>query len=434
MSRFIAVCLFSGVVGALAATAYWDSIPRPDAGAQEPRPGTTAPRPAPGTPELRPLAVPPLGTPPPAGTIPGGTTVPPRSADLRADDAGRRPGPPLGFHSPASIDDEYTPEERVAISVYEHANRSVVNINTRSVRPDAFFLFEVPSEGAGSGSVLDKQGHILTNHHVIEGAREIRVTLYNGETYEAGLVGQDPVNDMAVLRIAAPAEALFPVALGDSSRLRVGQSVYALGNPFGLERTLTRGIISSLNRSLPSRTGRTMKSIIQIDAALNRGNSGGPLLDSHARLIGMNTAIASRSGENTGVGFAIPVGTIARVVPQLIADGKVVRPDIGITRVYETDKGIVIATLSQGGPAERAGLVGFRMVREQRRRGPFVYEETRIDRSNADVIVAIDGQKVHTADELLDAIERKRPGQQVAVTVLRAGRETVVNVTLGAGE
>jgi S1-C subfamily serine protease len=211
-----------------------------------------------------------------------------------------------------ALEDGLTAEERVNIAVYEKVNRSVVNITTRLTRPEMLFLLEPPSEGAGSGSILDYEGHILTNYHVIEGAQEIRVTLFNGQTFEAGLIGADPVYDTAVLRIEAPRELLFPLELGDSSALLVGQKVYAIGNPFGLERTMTVGIISSLNRTLPSRTGRTMKSIIQIDAALNRGNSGGPLLDSRGQLIGMNTAIASSTGENTGVASPSP-STTSRV-------------------------------------------------------------------------------------------------------------------------
>jgi S1-C subfamily serine protease len=334
----------------------------------------------------------------------------------------------------ARIDDGLTAEERVNIAVYDRVNRSVVNITTRVVQPDMFFMLEPPSEGAGSGSVLDREGHILTNYHVIEGAQEVRVTLFNGETYQAGLMGSDPVYDMAVLRIEAPRDVLFPVEFGDSAPLKVGQKVFAIGNPFGLERTMTVGIISSLNRTLKSRTGRAMKSIIQLDAALNQGNSGGPLLDSRGRLIGMNTAIASRTGENTGVGFAIPVNNISRVVPQLIEDGRVIRPDIGITRVYQTEQGLVVATLAPGGPAERAGLRGFRVIREQQQRGLFVYETTRIDREYADLVVAVNGEPVRTADDLLSAIEKRKPGDEVTVTVVREGRQLNVGVVLGAGE
>lgn len=329
------------------------------------------------------------------------------------------------------IEDDFTSAERVGIAVYERVNRSVVNITTLIVRPDMFLMLEPPSEGAGSGSVLDQAGHILTNFHVVEGAKQIEVTLCNGETYTAKLIGADPVYDTAVLRIEAPPESLFPVEFGDSSGLRVGQSVYAIGNPFGLERTMTTGIISSLNRSLPSRGGRTMKSIIQIDAALNRGNSGGPLLDSRSRLIGMNTAIASRSGENTGVGFSIPVNTISRVVPQLIRNGRVIRPDLGITRILQTDQGLVIATLTPGGAAERAGLRGFRIIKNQRRFGPFLSEEVQVDRNYADVIVALDGEAVKSADDLLSAIESRQPGEETVVTVLREGRRINVGVVLG---
>ena len=326
-----------------------------------------------------------------------------------------------------------TAEERVNITVYDQVNRGVVNITTVTLRPDVFFSIDA-AEGAGSGSVLDKNGHILTNNHVISGANEVNVTLHDGNSYEAQLIGRDVVNDIAVLRIAAPAESLYPIPLGDSSQILVGQKIYAMGNPFGLERTLTVGIISSLNRTLPSSTGRMLKSIIQIDAALNRGNSGGPLIDSRAQLIGMNTAIASSTGQNSGIGFAIPVNAVRRVVPQLIEHGRVIRPDIGITRVYESEQGLVIATLSKGGPGERAGLRGFRVVRRQRRRGPFVTTETRIDRNYADVITEIDGESVLTADDLLDIVEKKNPGDRVRVTVIRDGRLAVAEVILVEGE
>jgi S1-C subfamily serine protease len=328
----------------------------------------------------------------------------------------------------------FTTEERTNILVYEKANRSVVHITTKAAQRDLLFL-EVPAEGAGSGSVIDKEGHILTNYHVVEGAQEVRVTLDSGESYDAGVVGYDQPNDMAVLKIEAPAADLVPIEVGDSTRLKVGQIVYAIGNPFGLERTMTTGIISSLNRSLPTaRNGRTMKSIIQIDAALNRGNSGGPLLDTRGRLIGMNTAIASSTGENNGIGFAIPAETIKRVVPQLIASGRVIRADAGISRVYQADEGLVIATLVPGGPAERAGLRGFKVVREQKRRGPFTYEERKVDRSQADTIIAVDGAKATTADAFLSLIESHQPGERAVITVLRDGQAVDVPVTLSTGE
>ncbi|MGA2069403.1 MAG: trypsin-like peptidase domain-containing protein [Thermoguttaceae bacterium] len=329
---------------------------------------------------------------------------------------------------------DYTPDERVNIQVYDDANRGVVNITTKGFQGERFLLIEIPSQGEGSGVVLDRQGHVLTNFHVVDGARQIQVTLFDGTTYPARLVGQDPATDVAVVRIEAPPQSLYPVKLGTSTNLRVGQRVFAIGNPFGLERTLTTGIISSLDRSLPSRSGRSLKSIIQIDAAINPGNSGGPLLDSHSRMIGMNTAIASRTGESAGVGFAIPVNTIARIVPQLVANGKVRRPDVGISRVYQTEQGLLVATLAPGGPAEKAGLHGPRVVRQQKRQGPFVYEYQTVDRSAADLIVAVDGKPIKTADEFLDAIESKQPGEQVVLSVVRAGQPRQVPVQLAAGE
>jgi len=320
--------------------------------------------------------------------------------------------------------------EKVNIQVYEQVNRSVVHITTMSARLNSFLLFETPTEGAGPGSVIDREGHILTNYHVIAGARESRVRLFDGQEYVAGLVGQDPLNDIAVIKINAPARSLIPVRLGDSSELRVGQKIHAIGNPFGLERTYTVGIISSLNRTLPASNHRTLKSIIQVDAALNQGNSGGPLLNSRSELVGMNMAIASRVGENSGVGFAIPVNTIKRVVPQLIKSGRVIRADIGITRVYQTDEGLLIATLARGGPAEQAGLRGFRLVRTERRRGPFVYEETRVDQSHADLIVGVNGRKINTVDDFLTEIEMRRPGEKVRLKVIREGKPVEIDVIL----
>ena len=245
------------------------------------------------------------------------------------------------------------------------------------------------------------------------------------------MVGQDPPNDTAVLRIDSPPESLFPIIMDQSYGLRVGQNVYAIGNPFGLERTMTVGIISSLNRSLRSQSGRMMESIIQIDAALNRGNSGGPLLNSRGHLIGMNTAIASSTGENTGVGFAIPASTLGRVVPELIAHGKVIRADLGVARIHETEQGIVIVAVTPEGPAAKAGLQGYRLVRQQVRQGPFVYERQGIDRSHADTIVALNGVPVRTRDELLAAIEQRKPGDIVRLTVMREGHEILVAVRLG---
>ncbi len=329
---------------------------------------------------------------------------------------------------------QLTPEEQVNVFVYQKANRSVVNINTRTSRVNPLFWIEVIAEGSGSGVVLDRQGHVLTNYHVIEDAEQIMVTLYDGSSYLGQLVGADPNNDLAVVRIEAPAQRLVPVQMGDSTSLLEGQKVYAIGNPFGLERTLTVGVISSLNRTMRSRSGRLIRSIIQVDAAINPGNSGGPLLDSHGRMIGMTTAIASRTGQSAGVGFAIPVSIIQRIVPQLIQFGRVRRADIGILRLYQTERGLVVARVVPGGPADRAGVRGFRIVRQRIRRGPVVVVREYVDRSWADVIVAVNGQKVETVDQFLDIIESHQPGQTVVLTVLRAGKTLELPVRLAEAQ
>jgi S1-C subfamily serine protease len=427
MRSQIGLCVLSGMIGA-GLMAWILSGPSPvtqSAVGQEPGPRFPLER-----------RVDPQTERAPAARVPGDSSAAQRVAEPVAPDSAGRPapaGPPLAVGRTTLPVEDYTAEERVNIAVYENCNRSVVHISTMVVNQGMMF-FESAEEGEGSGSVLDKNGHILTNFHVVEGAREVEVTLFDGKSYPARLVGRDPSSDVAVLRINAPAESLFPIRFGDSSRLKVGQRVFALGNPFGLDRTLTTGIVSSLNRTLPVRNSRNIKSIIQIDAAINPGNSGGPLLDSHGRLIGMNYAIASRTGQNSGVGFAIPVGLIARVVPQLIQRGHVVRPDTGITRVFQSERGLLIATMTPGGPAEKAGLRGIRVVRQKRQKGPFVYETETMDRSAADMIVAVDSQPVTTADEFLDLVESKRPGDEVTITVIRQGREQDVRLRLGAGE
>jgi len=381
--------LLGGIVAAVAVHAWSDA---PQASAQGPNFGQPAYAPQQAVPGFSPEAAPPV-----------------------------RPRPE---------DDGMTFEERIAVAVYENVNKSVVNINTKMVKANAFFLFDGSSEGAGSGSVLDKAGHILTNYHVVEGASQVQVTTHDGKTHDAHFIGADPVNDVAVIKIDVPAEELFPVSLGDSGRMRVGMRVFAIGNPFGLERTLTTGIVSSLNRSLKIRENRTIKSIIQIDAAINPGSSGGPLLDNRGQLIGMNTAIASSTGQNSGVGFAIPSNLIDRIVGELIRHGKVIRPEIGIRHVYPTSKGLLIASLTPGGPAEAAGLRG--PVVTRKRRGAFTYES--LDRSAADLIVKVDSTPIKSADDFLGQIEAKKPGDEVAVTVLRDGKQQTFTIRLGQAE
>jgi len=326
-----------------------------------------------------------------------------------------------------------TTEEITNIRVYDGANRGVVNVLTQSSVSTGFFMLPTPEEGAGSGSVLDKRGHILTNYHVVEDAEQIQVRLPGGkEPYDGKVVGTDPENDIAVLKIDAPADELFPVPLGNSNSLHVGQRVYTLGNPFGFEGTLTTGIISNLNRTLPNRQGREMKSIIQTDAAMNPGNSGGPLLDTGGRMIGMNVAIATKTGQSAGLGFAIPVNRIRQSVTQLIEHGEIIRADIGIVAVVETDQGLQIVQTNRGGPAERAGLRGWRKVQREVRRGPLVYTIEKNDPSAADVIVALDGERMEKASHFVDKIEEQQPGETVVLNVLRQGRQVQVSVTLGS--
>jgi S1-C subfamily serine protease len=327
---------------------------------------------------------------------------------------------------------EYTAEELVNIAVYEKVNRSVVNIRTTAEVRGMFPFQTIPVEGAGSGWVLDAQGRIVTNHHVIDGSEDVEVTLFDGQTLKAEVIGVDPPNDVAVLQVQAAPQSLIPVELGDSTNLRVGQKIFAIGNPFGLERTMTEGIVSSLNRTLRAKTSdrRLIKSIIQIDAALNQGNSGGPLLDTRGRLVGMNTAIASSTGDNSGIGFAIPVSSIKRVLPQLIQNGRVIRPTLGIALTFEAPNDLLgIHVLIENGPAEKAGLKSAFWV-ERRRFGATTLVTQRVDPDRADLITAIDGQRVKTFDELLAEVEKHRPGDRVIVSILREGRKLDIPVVL----
>lgn len=339
--------------------------------------------------------------------------------------------PRLALPSESPTADDYTAEERVNIAVYEKVNRSVVNIDTQAVKVDNFFMMAVPTEGSGSGWVLDKQGHIVTNNHVIAESDSIQVTLADGSAHPARLVGTDPLTDIAILKIDAPADSLFPVEMGESSNLKVGQRVFAIGNPYGLERTMTVGIVSSLNRTLEASEGRKLKNMIQLDAALNQGNSGGPLLDSRGRLIGMNTAIATLTGQNSGVGFAVPINVIKRTVPELIEFGKVVRASLGIEAIMELRRGVMIAQTEKNGAAEQAGLRGGYRVQLERF-GNMQVRRQFFDRENADIILRIDDQEIRTADDINTIVEGKKPGDRVSVTIFRDGRQQQVVVVLGS--
>ena len=329
---------------------------------------------------------------------------------------------------------ELQPNERVSIQVYERCNKSIVNIDTQKIHNITFgpiSLGQVDEPGAGSGIILDQEGHILTNFHVIAGVDTAMITLFNGESYEATLVGFDPITDLAVIKIKASKEVLFPITpdhFGDSSKLLVGQQIFAIGNPFGLERTLTAGLISSLNRSMQSHIeGRSIRGLIQTDAAINPGNSGGALLDTQGRLIGINTAIATKSGGSHGVGFAIPSRTLLQIVPQLIRNGKVIRGETGIDKVRELPggakvQGLLVLVLSENGPAAKGGLRGPRMFRE---RGV-----TRYDVSAADVITAVEGVPVKVVDDFTAIIDERVPGDRIVLDVLREGKMIKIPLTL----
>ncbi|HEY9422463.1 MAG TPA: trypsin-like peptidase domain-containing protein [Thermoanaerobaculia bacterium] len=321
---------------------------------------------------------------------------------------------------------ELKDEEQATISLFERASPSVVNITSIAVaRTSAFSmnLREIP-RGSGTGFVWDRQGHVVTNYHVMEGANAARVTLSNGSTLEARLVGVAPEKDLAVVKITEPPARLTPLPLGRSQDLRVGQSVFAIGNPFGLDQTLTTGVVSALGREIESPNGVTIRDVVQTDAAINPGNSGGPLLDSSGRLIGVNTALYSPSGVYAGIGFAIPSYAVSHVVPDLIRYGRVQRPTLGIElaptqAARQLDlEGAIITRVEPGTGADRAGLRGL----QQDRYGRIAL---------GDVIQTIDGERIASSSDLLEVLERKRPGQTVRVGILRGERRMEVNVRLG---
>jgi S1-C subfamily serine protease len=332
------------------------------------------------------------------------------------------PGPPEPVPIPDAVLKAADADEQINIRVYANTNRGVVNITT-AASSVGLFGDESSTGGSGSGFVIDREGHILTNYHVIENADTVQVTLADGSAHEAKIIGADASNDVAVLKVDLPTDQLTPLNLGDSSGLLVGQKVLALGNPFGLERTLTTGIISSLDRSIKAKNGRTIKGIIQTDAAINPGNSGGPLLNSKGEVIGMNTAILSQVGQSAGIGFTVPINAIKRILRPLIEEGRVVRADLGLARVYRTPQGLLVLALVDGGPAERAGL---RPIQARRTRfGPVIVPES------ADLIVAIDGKAVKTYEDLLTEVEAHAPGETVTVKIIRGGKPAEVSVTLG---
>lgn len=317
------------------------------------------------------------------------------------------------------------PDERNTIAVFQEMAPSVVFITSKALRQGFFFTetYEVPA-GSGSGFVWDTQGHIVTNNHVVEDASALTVTFSSDRSsYEAEVVGTEPSKDIAVLRIKVSGSKLKPVKVGSSANLQVGQKVVAIGNPFGLDQTLTTGVVSALGREIKASNGRTIQDVIQTDAAINPGNSGGPLLDSRGQLIGMNTAIISPSGSSAGIGFAVPVNTVNRIVPQLIKYGHVSRPGLGIQVVSDAVarrqgiEGVIIGEVQSGGSAAKAGLRGLRRDR---------YGEAYI----SDIIVGINDTPVRNFGELGDALEKYKVGDIVNVKILRDGERKDVRVQL----
>jgi S1-C subfamily serine protease len=324
--------------------------------------------------------------------------------------------------------------EKRIIEVYDRVSPAVVNITTQVLRR-TFFFEVVPEEGAGSGFVLDTEGHILTNYHVIRNARQVEVIFFDETTLPAQVVGADPRNDIAVLKVEAPSGLLSPVELGRSDNLKVGQRAIVIGNPFGqFGGTLTVGVVSALNRTLESQDGREMSGIIQTDAAINRGNSGGPLLDSAGRVIGINSAIFSPSGTNVGVGFAVPVDTVRRVLPDLLALGRYRHPWLGIRYAYplspgladildlSVERGLLLVELYRDGPLDQVGALGAQQEAVVGNQRLYV---------GGDILTAIDGQTVTSFEDLFQLLEtRYKADDTVTVTLLRGEQEMTVTVVL----
>jgi S1-C subfamily serine protease len=322
-------------------------------------------------------------------------------------------------------DDKLGADEQSTIDVFSKFARSVVHITSLQTRRDRMTLdvAEIP-QGTGSGFVWDQAGHIVTNFHVVQMGNSASVTLNDNTTYPATIVGVAPDKDIAVLHIDAPPQKLLPLPVGQSANLKVGQKVLAIGNPFGLDQTLTTGVVSGLGREIKSVTQHAITDVIQTDASINPGNSGGPLLDSAGRLIGINTAIYSPSGANAGIGFAVPVDTVNTIVPRLLRDGKILRPGLGLALV--TDQmamqngidGVVILRVMPGGAADQAGLTGL----VQSPDGMFA----------GDVLVKVDTIDVHRQSDLFRALDGHSVGDEVDVTVVNGGHRRTVKVKLQA--
>lgn len=331
---------------------------------------------------------------------------------------------PADESAPLSANPRLLAGETHTIQLFEESSPSVCFITTTNVRRDYWSrnITEIP-RGTGSGFIWDAKGHIITNYHVIQGADRAQVTLGDQSTWDAELIGVAPDKDLAVLRIDAPRKKLRPIPVGSSNNLMVGQAVYAIGNPFGLDQTLTTGIVSALGREIKSVSGIPIREVIQTDAAINPGNSGGPLLDSSGRLIGVNTAIYSPSGASAGIGFSIPVNIVRWVIPELIEHGRIKRPSLGITvtqtsviQRYELD-GPLIREVEPNSAAAKAGLRP--TIRDNR-------GELRL----GDIILRMDKQKIETYEDLILALEKYQPGDEVTLLIKRGEQQVEVILTL----
>ena len=332
-----------------------------------------------------------------------------------------RPVDPPALADDVATNGALTAVESHTIRLFEAAAPSVCYITTTQLRRNYFSrnVTEIPS-GTGSGFVWDRNGHIVTNFHVIQSANRLQVTLADRTTWPATLVGYAAEKDLAVLKIEAPREKLFPIQVGTSETLRVGQSVYAIGNPFGLDQTLTTGVVSALGREIQSVAGIPIRDVVQTDAAINPGNSGGPLLDSSGRLIGVNTAIYSPSGASAGIGFSIPVDAVRWVVPELIRYGRIKRPSMGVeVRSVRSIEGVVVYAVTEGGAAERAGIRPLYLDR---------YGNVQL----GDVIVAVNGQAISAYSDLFLELEKYSPGERIIVTVMRDNERINVPLSLDA--
>ncbi len=348
------------------------------------------------------------------GSKSGATEIEPTNSDAN---------PVIEF--PDLDEDRLLPIEINGIKIFRASSPSVVYITTITVGFDIFSLdfFEVP-RGTGSGFIWDTNGHVITNYHVVSRSNKIRVTLWDGSSWEGQIVGLAPEKDIAVVKIKAPSNRLYPIKVGSSKDLQVGQMVYAIGNPFGLDYTLTTGVVSALGREIVSLAGVPIRDVIQTDAAINPGNSGGPLLDSSGRLIGINTAIESPTGAYAGVGYAIPVDTVKWVVPQLIKFGKIRRPELGVTILSDSvarrlgvESGAVVLRVLEGSPADKAGIIGMRRDRF----GRLIL---------GDIILQIGKSKIERSYDVQFALENFSPGDRVIVKVMRKGKIREIEVEL----